>query len=61
MRLMTKEDLKALADIQGNLIQEHAIIKMHALNVKELAEKLETIISREAERTGFDPYEVTEF
>jgi hypothetical protein len=31
------------------------------LNVKELAEKLEAIISKEAERVGFDPFEVTEF
>ncbi len=61
MRLMTNNDLKEIIGIHENLIQEQAIIKMHALNVKELAERLEAIISREAERVGFDPYEVTEF
>jgi hypothetical protein len=60
-RLMTNDDLKELTGIHENLIQEQAVIKMHALNVKELAEKLEAIISKEAERVGFDPFEVTEF
>ena len=55
MRLMTNDDLKELAGIHENLIQEQAVIKMHALNVKELAEKLEAIISKEAERVGFEP------
>ena len=58
---MTNDDLKELTGIHENLIQEQAVIKMHALNVKELAEKLEAIISKEAERVGFDPFEVTEF
>ncbi len=58
---MTKEQLKELVGIHENLIQEQAIIKMHALNVKELADKLESIVLAESEAIGFDPYEVTDF
>jgi hypothetical protein len=33
MRLMTNDDLKELTGIHENLIQEQAVIKMHALAV----------------------------
>ena len=58
---MTKEQLKELDGLQQNLIQEQAIITLHALNVKEIAEQIEHILSKEAAMIGVDLSEVEEF